>query len=128
MVLELSKHYCENMSQAEKRLSKLSWNTNEAANTKKKQQCKLKSLPTEQEFKNVKLLKQSHRPYGSLLYVLTIILIILCNSFEINCQKTVLDTYYYVGCFTARTDLLKESVYAKTPLTCIEICQRQNYS
>lgn len=31
--------------------------------------------------------------------------------------------YYYVGCFTARTDLLKESVYAKTPQTCIEICE-----
>ncbi|KAH8251637.1 hypothetical protein KR038_003453 [Drosophila bunnanda] len=35
--------------------------------------------------------------------------------------------YYYVGCYTARTDLLKESVYAKTPQTCIEICEHQEH-
>ncbi|KAH8271212.1 hypothetical protein KR018_001445, partial [Drosophila ironensis] len=35
--------------------------------------------------------------------------------------------YYYVGCYTARTDLLHESVYAKEPQTCIEICEHQNH-
>ncbi|XP_043652930.1 putative tyrosine-protein kinase Wsck [Drosophila teissieri] len=35
--------------------------------------------------------------------------------------------YYYVGCYTARTDLLHESVYAKTPQTCIEICEHQGH-
>lgn len=35
--------------------------------------------------------------------------------------------YYYVGCFTARTDLLKESVYAKAPQACIEICEHQGH-
>ncbi|KAM8704004.1 hypothetical protein ACLKA7_008603 [Drosophila subpalustris] len=35
--------------------------------------------------------------------------------------------YYYVGCYTARTDLLKESVYAKTPQTCIEICEHEGH-
>jgi len=35
--------------------------------------------------------------------------------------------YYYVGCYTARTDLLHESVYSKTPQTCIEICEHQGH-
>jgi len=35
--------------------------------------------------------------------------------------------YLYVGCYTARTDLLKESVYAKMPQTCIEICEHQGH-
>ncbi|KAH8382507.1 hypothetical protein KR009_003905 [Drosophila setifemur] len=35
--------------------------------------------------------------------------------------------YYYVGCYTARTDLLHESVYAKEPQTCIEICDVQSH-
>ncbi|KAH8359526.1 hypothetical protein KR093_007358, partial [Drosophila rubida] len=35
--------------------------------------------------------------------------------------------YFYVGCYTARTDLLKESVYAKMPQTCIEICEHQDH-
>ncbi|KAH8330240.1 hypothetical protein KR067_000314 [Drosophila pandora] len=35
--------------------------------------------------------------------------------------------YYYVGCYTARTDLLRESVYAKEPRTCIEICEHENH-
>uniref|UniRef100_A0A6P4EUP6 Tyrosine-protein kinase Wsck n=1 Tax=Drosophila rhopaloa TaxID=1041015 RepID=A0A6P4EUP6_DRORH len=36
-------------------------------------------------------------------------------------------SYYYVGCYTARTDLFYESVYAKTPQTCIEICEHQEH-
>lgn len=37
-------------------------------------------------------------------------------------------TFFYVGCYTARTDLLKESIYSKTPQTCVEICEHQNFS
>lgn len=132
MILKLGKHYCKNMSQAEKQSSKLSWNTNEAAKnnkkSKQKKQCSLKWLPNQITFQNQEFIKkQSHRPAGNLLNF-SLLLMLCCFTFETAAQKTVLDTYYYVGCFTARTDLLKESVYAKTPLTCIEICQHQNYS
>ncbi|XP_004523145.1 putative tyrosine-protein kinase Wsck [Ceratitis capitata] len=37
-------------------------------------------------------------------------------------------TFFYFGCYTARTDLLKESIYAKTPRTCVEICENQRFS
>ncbi|XP_036323917.1 putative tyrosine-protein kinase Wsck [Rhagoletis pomonella] len=37
-------------------------------------------------------------------------------------------TFFYVGCYTARTDLLQESIYSKTPQTCVEICEHQKFS
>lgn len=37
-------------------------------------------------------------------------------------------SYYYVGCFSARTDVLKEAVYAKMPQTCVEICEIKNFT
>ncbi|XP_017140669.1 putative tyrosine-protein kinase Wsck [Drosophila miranda] len=44
-----------------------------------------------------------------------------------SCVPEQTPVYYYVGCYTARTDLLHESVYAKTPQTCIEICEHQGH-
>ncbi|XP_054725638.1 putative inactive tyrosine-protein kinase Wsck [Anastrepha obliqua] len=37
-------------------------------------------------------------------------------------------TFFYVGCYTARSDLFKESIYAKTPQSCVEMCEHQKLS
>ncbi|XP_030376612.1 putative tyrosine-protein kinase Wsck [Scaptodrosophila lebanonensis] len=70
-----------------------------------------------------------HRPNASWhSYVLTSWFRLLLVASMVIAQRPLnVDepAYYYVGCYTARTDLLKESVYAKTPQTCIEICEHQ---
>ncbi|ALC45915.1 Wsck [Drosophila busckii] len=53
----------------------------------------------------------------------------ICSSLEKSNVYPMREepAYYYVGCYTARTDLLKESVYAKIPKTCIEICVQEGH-
>ncbi|XP_030559937.1 putative tyrosine-protein kinase Wsck [Drosophila novamexicana] len=80
-----------------------------------------------------------HRPiasvYGPKQHVAAVYLVAICLLFSFICVSVQESqnipeeepVYYYVGCYTARTDLLKESVYAKTPQTCIEICEHQGH-
>lgn len=72
-----------------------------------------------------------HRPSASWQqWLATICYLVLSCSISVSLQQSMPEeepVYYYVGCFTARTDLLKESVYAKTPQTCIEICEHEGH-
>ncbi|XP_023162330.2 putative tyrosine-protein kinase Wsck [Drosophila hydei] len=77
-----------------------------------------------------------HRPNASwqqqLASMYLVAICLLSNYVCVSVQESqdflaVEPVYYYVGCYTARTDLLKESVYAKMPQTCIEICEHQGH-
>ncbi|KAH8417377.1 hypothetical protein KR222_009959 [Zaprionus bogoriensis] len=69
-----------------------------------------------------------HRPTASWQgWQQRLVLLVLLWCSLSACQEQEEPVYYYVGCYTARTDLLKESVYAKTPQTCIEICEHQGH-
>lgn len=75
-------------------------------------------------------IKSGHRPN----FVITTIsfLILLLNSEIITTQAQEqlsikqFSPYYYVGCFTERAEVLTDSVYAKMPQTCVEICELKN--
>lgn len=60
-----------------------------------------------------------------------ILIILWLQLLHISCGQesaVVADSsYYYVGCFSARTDVLTESVYAKMPQTCVEICEIKKF-
>lgn len=69
-------------------------------------------------------LGSGHRP----VLLLLLGLVAMCGSLPgVATTPEENEVYYYVGCYTARTDLLHESVYAKTPQTCIEICEHQGH-
>ncbi|XP_062121529.1 putative inactive tyrosine-protein kinase Wsck [Drosophila sulfurigaster albostrigata] len=84
-------------------------------------------------------MQDGHRPIVSwyrrqasaCIVAMALLLCCCCVPVSIQQQLEILASkepvYYYVGCYTARTDLLKESVYAKTPQTCIEICEHQDH-
>uniref|UniRef100_A0A1B0FBF7 Tyrosine-protein kinase Wsck n=1 Tax=Glossina morsitans morsitans TaxID=37546 RepID=A0A1B0FBF7_GLOMM len=38
------------------------------------------------------------------------------------------ETYHYAGCFTEDANLLRQSVYAKMPQSCVEICDVKNFN
>ncbi|XP_067617277.1 putative inactive tyrosine-protein kinase Wsck [Eurosta solidaginis] len=77
-----------------------------------------------------------HRSYRLMQFAVTLIFIIFFFNFNEAQTSEHLQivpiigesTFYYVGCYTARTDLLKESIYAKTPRTCVEICEHKTFS
>ncbi|XP_002070559.3 putative tyrosine-protein kinase Wsck [Drosophila willistoni] len=68
-------------------------------------------------------LRLGHRPCWCMWFCL-LLASTMCPGMALNVEEEE-PVYFYVGCYTARTDLLKESVYAKTPQTCIEICEHQ---
>ncbi|KAH8265094.1 hypothetical protein KR044_010369, partial [Drosophila immigrans] len=90
-------------------------------------------------------MQSGHRPIASwhglysrasiCIVAMTLTLMLSCCCVSTSQQQQEIDlealeiepVYYYVGCYTARTDLHKESVYAKMPQTCIEICEHQDH-
>ncbi|TMW48687.1 hypothetical protein DOY81_006230 [Sarcophaga bullata] len=74
-----------------------------------------------------------HRPKFGIEKVFFLILVLLQVNRHTFCegQESLLikdSSYYYVGCFSVRTEVLTESVYAKMPQTCVEICELKNYT
>ncbi|EDV93133.1 putative tyrosine-protein kinase Wsck [Drosophila grimshawi] len=68
-----------------------------------------------------------HRPIENSLVFFVVLL--LLSSIGVSVQEVLEEepVYFYVGCYTARTDLFKELVYAKMPQTCIEMCEHQGH-
>ncbi|XP_017085463.2 putative tyrosine-protein kinase Wsck [Drosophila eugracilis] len=69
--------------------------------------------------------RSGHRPITIWLHTCLVAMCLALTGGTPTPQET--PAYFYVGCYTARTDLLHESVYAKTPQTCIEICEHQGH-
>ncbi|XP_037956162.1 putative tyrosine-protein kinase Wsck [Teleopsis dalmanni] len=69
-----------------------------------------------------------HRPKNAVNNLLTTFYILLITKFGYGAAQLLEDTqYYYVGCYTERTDLPQESIFSKTPQSCIEICEHQTH-
>lgn len=70
-----------------------------------------------------------HRPKFGIVELCFLILM-LQFYVEVTLQQeysgTTFSPYYYVGCFTMRTEVLTESVFARMPQTCVEICELKN--
>ncbi|XP_055919435.1 putative inactive tyrosine-protein kinase Wsck isoform X2 [Eupeodes corollae] len=66
-----------------------------------------------------------HRPY---LWNFVKFLVILVNLPSTILSELIPDLgpYQYLGCYSVRTDLLKDSVYARSAQTCIELCENSN--
>ncbi|XP_017122672.1 putative tyrosine-protein kinase Wsck [Drosophila elegans] len=72
-------------------------------------------------------LRSGHRPFRFGLSSCLVAMYLSLLPGGTPAPQEAAPAYYYVGCYTARTDLLHESVYAKTPQTCIEICEHQGH-
>ncbi|XP_046804109.1 putative tyrosine-protein kinase Wsck [Lucilia cuprina] len=84
--------------------------------------------------KNIKnytkpITKPGHRPNFGMIK-LRFFFLLLQWSTEVSWAQELAGNkyspYYYVGCFSVRTEVLTESVYAKMPQTCVEICELKN--
>lgn len=70
-----------------------------------------------------------HRPGTKILEICFLGLMLqwqlVVGQSELSAEQTF-PSYYYVGCFSERTEVLVESVYAKMPQNCVEICELKN--
>lgn len=77
--------------------------------------------------------RYSHRPKAQLKKILsgaeiTLLILTLISTVATQEPPPPDSMYHYVGCYTERTDLLKEPIYSKTPQDCIDMCEHQTYN
>lgn len=77
---------------------------------------------------SVDLRHRCHRPYlwNTIDILVILISLILLPTSLIAELIPDLGPYHYLGCYSVRTDFLKDSVYARSAQTCIEVCENSN--